>query len=67
MKITYLNENALFNLKLFEETSDRSKKRRSVPCDGIKEKKGFSCYEELKYGKGTGKFYKSLAKKARRL
>jgi hypothetical protein len=49
--------NAFTKLKLFEEVSDLSKKRRSVPCKGIKEKKGFSCYEELKYGKGTGKFY----------
>ena len=59
MKV-YLNENSLERISFLEEVSKAkaaSKKRRPVPCNGIKEKKGFSCYEELYRGKGTGKFY----------
>jgi hypothetical protein len=43
--------------KYFTEASDASPKRKSVPCKGIKKKLGFGCFEELKYGKGTSKFY----------
>jgi hypothetical protein len=35
----------------------KAEKKRSVPCNGIKEKKGFSCFEELKRGNPTGNFY----------
>jgi hypothetical protein len=56
--MNYLNENSLTKIsKIIEESSKENPKRRSVPCHGIKEKKGFSCYEELERVKPIGKFY----------
>ena len=43
---------------LLEEASKhKPEKFQDVPCNGIKEKKGFSCKEELKRGKPTGNFF----------
>jgi len=54
----------IINKKLLEESllsyinESSSERRRNVPCVGLKKKKrGFSCFEELKRGKGTGNFY----------
>ena len=44
--------------KYFTEASEsKPEKSQNVPCKGIKEKKGFSCKEELFRGKPTGKFF----------
>lgn len=42
---------------LTEASESKPEKSKNVPCKGIKEKKGFSCKEELKRGKPTGKFF----------
>ena len=48
---------AIKSKKYFTESTSISKKCRSVPCKGIKERKGFSCREELKRNKPTGNFF----------
>jgi len=42
---------------LTEASESKPEKSQIVRCTGIKEKKGFSCKEELKRGKPTGKFF----------
>jgi hypothetical protein len=42
---------------LTEASENKPEKSHNVPCKGIKEKKGFSCKEELFRGKPTGKFF----------
>jgi len=48
-----INKKAL----LEEALEHKSEKSQNVRCKGIKEKKGFSCKEELKRGKPTGNFF----------
>ena len=49
--------NKKFIIEEAKKILKKPEKSRVVPCTGIKQKLGFSCKEELKYGKPTGKFF----------